>query len=168
MNRTIDKINIAITNALKHGHILVHGMAEAVIIRENEDKILPAVVCHDGECDVDLFDDRYDAGFYHKLNGITYKEVDGWGDDVRKQSVHDMSIVVYGKRSCISPYDMEKVVCDAIGKASKGDIVCLPISSDFNRLQVFAGEFSGYPFFLKPHVFLFKVNYRITINPINC
>ena len=168
MNRTIDNINIAITKALAKGHILVHGLAEAVIIRESEDKILPAIVCHDGECDVNLFDDLYDAGFYHKLNGITYNEVAGWGDDVRKQSVHDMSIIVYGKRECISPYAMEKLVCDAIGQASKGDIICMPVSADFNRLQVFAGEFSGYPFFLQPEVFLFKVNYRITINPINC
>lgn len=168
MNRTIDTINIAIANALAKGHILVHGVAEAVLIRESEEKILPAIVCADGECDVNLFDDRFDAGFYHKLNGIGYSEVAGWGDEIRKQSVHDMSMIVYGKRSCISPYAMEKVVCDAIGKATKGDVVCLPISSDFNRLQVFATEFSGYPFFLQPNVFLFKVNYRITINPNNC
>lgn len=168
MNRIINKINIAITDSLKKGDILVHGLAEAVLIRESEEKILPAIVCENGECDVNLFDDRFDCGFYHKLNGITYNEVAGWGDDVRKQSVHDMSIVVYGKRSTFNPYIVEKAVCDAIGKTSKGDIICLPISADFNRLQVFATEFSGYPFFLQPDVFLFKVNYRIIINPINC
>lgn len=168
MNRTINNINASIAEALAEKSLLVHGLAEAVLIRESEEKILPAIISAEGECDVNLFDDMYDAGFYHTLSGITYNEVAGWGDVVLEQAVHDMAVVVYGKRSQISPYDMEKIVCDSIRNATAGDIICLPISSDFNRLQVFATEFSGYPFFLQPDVFLFKVNYRITINPINC
>lgn len=168
MNRIINEINIAITKALDKGDILVHGLSEAVLIRESEDKILPAIISENGECDVNLFDDRFDCGFYHKLNAVAYNEVAGWGDSMGRQEVCDMSIIVYGKRSTFSQYMIEKAVCKAIDEATKGDIICLPISSDFNRLQVFATEFSGYPFFLQPDVFLFKVNYRITINPINC
>lgn len=167
MNTTISKINNAIAEAVE-GDLLIHGLSEAVLIRESEEKILPAIISAEGECDADLFNDRYDAGFYHKLNGITYNEVAGWGDYVGKQVVHEMELIVYGKRSAISPYEMEKKVCAAISNATEGDIICLPLSSDFNRLQVFATEFSGYPFFLQPNVFLFKVNYRITNNPINC
>lgn len=168
MKSTIHSINKSITNLIGRGNILMHDVAEAVIIRESEDKILPAIVCEDGECDVNLFDDRFDVGLYHKLNGITYNHLAGWGDESQLKSVHDMSLIVYGKRDFISPYHMEKIIGEAIGGASVGNVDCTTISADFNRLQVFATEFSGYPFFLQPNVFLFKINYRITINQERC
>lgn len=143
----------------------INGLAEPVLLLDNQQQSFPAIVSADGECDANLFDDKFKIGIYHKMNKITYVEtgVKGYGDRKSIQQVADMSLISYGYRTVISPYKLAEKIRRAIaGTKHNGKEVCSVMDANFNRVQVFAGEFGGIEFFLQPHIFLFRINYKIT------
>ena len=160
MKKKIEQINKVIKAGLKPDLLAqMYGMAESVVLRKDDaDLVFPAVVEADGECMHDLFDDNNDCCIYHRLLDKVYTQesTGGYGNSSQLDEVNNMCVIAYGKRSAIHAGELEKQVVDAI-------IACGGVveSSTFDRLTIFATEFQGIQFFLRPEIFLFRVNYSI-------
>ena len=159
----IEELNNAIVGALQGLKVSALGIAEPIIVTNEDETEMPAIVLSDGEC-VSVLDDESDICFYHKLNKKTYQRATnkGYGDKPSLQATYDMSLVVYGFRSKISAIEAEKRITASIAT------MCDVGTVEFNRSTVFYSEFSGIQFFLQPNVFLFRVNYTQKKSLNNC
>ena len=161
MEKKIDIINNEICKGLGGKDVLALGLAEAVAIRGEEEVTFPALILKSGECiNVYAETDKHDVTLYHRLNAISYQENDNysWGSKKGYTEVADMSLLVFGKRSKISQYEMEKIARGAITKDSANSVS----RSEFNALQVFASEYMGVTYFMGTEYYLFRINYSIT------
>lgn len=161
MEKKIDIINNEICKALGGKDVLALGLAEAVAIRGEEEVTFPALILKSGECiNVYAETDKHDVTLYHRLNAISYQENDNaaWGSNKGYTEVADLSLLVFGKRSKISQYEMEKIARGAITKDNANSVS----RSEFNALQVFASEYMGVTYFMGTEYYLFRINYSIT------
>ena len=164
MEKKIDIINNEICEALGEKNVLALGLAESVAIREKDgDTVVtfPALILKSGECvDVYAETDKHNVTLYHRLNAISYQENDdySWGSNKGYTEVADMSLLVFGKRSKISQYEMEKIARRAITRDNANSVS----RSEFNALQVFASEYMGVTYFMGTEYYLFRINYSIT------
>lgn len=161
MEKKIDIINTEICKALGELDVLALGLAESVAIRGEEEVTFPALILKGGECiNVYAETDRHDVTLYHRLNAISYQEDSSasWGSAKGYTEVADMSLLVFGKRSKISQYEMEKIASGAITKDNANSVS----RSEFNALQVFASEYMGVSYFMGTEYYLFRINYSIT------
>ena len=161
MEKKIDIINNEICKALEELDVLALGLAESVAIRGEEEVTFPALILKSGECiNVYAETDKHDVTLYHRLNAISYQENDNysWGSNKGYTEVADMSLLVFGKRSKISQYEMEKIAHGAITKDNANSVS----RSEFNALQVFASEYMGVTYFMGTEYYLFRINYSIT------
>ena len=159
MKKKIEQINDIIKAKMPPINSQMFGMAESVVLRkEDADVVFPAVVEADGECVHDLLNDAYDCGLYHRLLDKTYAQesAGGFGNHPQLDETNNMCLIAYGKRAAIHAGELEKMAVDAI--MACGGVV---ESSTFDRLSVFATEFQGIQFFLRPEIFLFRINYSI-------
>lgn len=172
-----DNINVPfalLLGAAKSINCVTFGVVEPIVTDKDGGQTLPAIVDEAGEVNSKLFDDRYAVGLYHRFNSKSYSEVvgGGYGDGKRKLETYDMSCVVYGKREAISYVELEEMLSREINKAERkklGERVTSSVRSVlFDREQVFNGEYKGVRFFLPPNVFLFRINYTITIARTAC
>lgn len=166
MEKHINDINTSINGTLKEllpaSDLHAFGLAESIAVRDDSsDVTFPAIVLPNGEC-YSVFGetDKHDVTLYHRLNEISFQEDSkvAYGNNHGYLETDDMSLIVFGKRSIISPFQMEKIARQAIAAINSNAIV----RSDFNSLHVFANEYIGVTYFLPPAFFLFKINYRIT------
>lgn len=143
-------------------------LAEPVMLADG-DQLIPAIIDQSGEVNTNIFDDRYSVGLYHKMTGKEYASSTsgGYGDSKSVVETKTMSVIVYGVRSKIDAYELEEKIVSAINSL-KGKAYGIVKSSLWDRNQVFAGEFNGVKFFLKPNIFLFKINYTITTSHRVC
>lgn len=161
MEKKIDIINNEICKALGEKNVLALGLAESVAIRGEEEVTFPALILKNGECiNVYAETDKHDVTLYHRLNAISYQENDNaaWGSNKGYTETADMSLLIFGKRSKISQYEMEKIARGAITKDNSNSIS----RSEFNALQVFASEYMGVTYFMGTEYYLFRINYSIT------
>lgn len=161
MEKKIDIINNEICKALGELDVLALGLAESVAIRGEEEVTFPALILKNGECiNVYAETDKHDVTLYHRLNAISYQENDNaaWGSNKGYTETADMSLLIFGKRSKISQYEMEKIARGAITKDNSNSIS----RSEFNALQVFASEYMGVTYFMGTEYYLFRINYSIT------
>lgn len=163
MNETIANINTAIAKAMEElkTDLKAYGIAESMAIRGDEDITFPALVFPDGEC-IDVYSetDHHDVTLYHRLNEISFQEdrSRSFGSGTSYITTADMSLIVFGKREHISPWEMERIARGAIASCNG----CGLVRSDFSALQIFATEYAGVTYFISPKYYLFKINYRIT------
>ena len=156
MRETVKTINEAISNALKGCKLSIRGIAEIVPISPNGKA--PALVENSGECQTDLFDDKYDVGIYHRVfaNGYSTANAGGVGDYPKATRQTNMSIVVCGKRKIYDQFDLENLLASILLRNN-----CKPTETSFDRNEVFSSEFAGVEFFIKPDYFLFRIKYSI-------
>lgn len=158
---SIAHINDTIADLLQGEHDLkAYALAESIAVRGDEDITFPALILPNGEC-IDVYGetDKHDIILYHRLNDISFQEFAGsYGSHNEYTAVEDMSLIVFGKRECLSPFEMERIARKAISLTDK----CTLSRSDFNMLQIFASEYVGVTYFMSPKYYLFKINYRIT------
>ena len=160
MEKAIEKINKTI-KGLVDCDVKAYGLAESVAIRSEEEMTFPAIILDNGECiNVYAETDKHDVTLYHRLNSISYQEDSNTaiGDSNGYAGVADMSLIIFGKRSAINQYEMEKIARAAIVKDNTNAIA----RSEFNMLQVFASEYMGVTFFMNPEYYLFRINYSVT------
>jgi hypothetical protein len=135
------------------------GLAEPVIRRVSGDEVFPVVVDFDGE-DTEVFaDDDFPVGIYHRLISKTYSEPKikhQYGEQAVQQAVADMILIcwVFRNRVRATADVIESLIYSSFQKEIKAG------TSSFDRRAVFAGEFSGLPFFLPEDVMLFSMKYR--------
>lgn len=161
MEKKIDIINNEICKAIGEKDVLALGLAESVAIRGEEEVTFPALILKGGECiNVYAETDKHDVTLYHRLNAISYQETDNaaWGSNKGYTGVADMLLLVFGKRSKISQYEMEEIARGAITKDNTNSVS----RSEFNALQVFASEYMGVSYFMGTEYYLFRINYSIT------
>ena len=161
MEKAIAKINNDIIGSLGQMDVKAYGMAESVAIRGEEEVTFPALILDNGECiNVYAETDKHDVTLYHHLNSISYQDNDNAsrGDSKGYTGVADMSLIVFGKRSKINQYEMERITKAAIVKDNNNAIA----RSEFNMLQIFATEYMGVTFFMNPEYYLFRINYSTT------
>ena len=166
METDIESINNGIRAALKEQNptsdVLAYGLAEAVTMYDTENNSsIPVIVLPEGECfDVYGEADKHDVVLYHRLNDISYSEnaTESYGNARSHTEVSDMSLIVYGKRSVFTQFELNRIACYVIASINARTLV----RSDFNALQIFANEYPGVTFLLGPEYYLFKINYRIT------
>ena len=160
MQQVVEHINATIESLLELD-IKAYGIAESIAVRSDEETTFPALVLPDGEC-ISVYGetDKHDVTFYHHLNSISFQEEStaSFGSANGYTQTADMSLIVFGKRVCISPFDMEQIARKSIAQ-EKG---CMVSQSDFASLQIFASEYIGVTYFMSPEYYLFKINYRIT------
>lgn len=165
MNEIIRHISQATADYVKQvktADVKTYGLAESVSLRGDEDVTIPALILPDGEC-INVYSetDKHDVTLYHRLSDVSFQDSGNngaYGDAVSYAETADLSVIVFGKRECISPFRLEWIVRKAIAKQKN----CTLVRSDFNSLQVFASEYAGVTYFMPPAYFLFKINYRIT------
>ena len=161
MEKKIDNINNEICQVIGKKKVLALGLAESVAIRGEEEVTFPAIILKSGECiNVYAETDKHDVTLYHRLNAISYQEDNNasWGSNKGYTEVADLSLIVFGKRSKISQYEMETIALRAITKDNSNSIS----RSEFNALQVFASEYMGVTYFMGTEYYLFRINYSIT------
>lgn len=163
MNEVIN-INALIEAGVGLEHVSLHGIADPIVIHEDMEHIYPVIINADGECHDVLFDDSQDMSLYHRLNGKTYSTVQsaGYGDTPQRTVVYDMSLIVSGKRQSKNMYDVERICVQAIEGIKNANTLPTVVSTNFNRMQIFASEYAGIQFPIQPNVYLFKTNYKIT------
>ena len=162
MTDSIAHINETIADLLQGEHDLkAYTLAESIAVRGDEDITFPALILPTGEC-IDVYGetDKHDITLYHRLNDISFQEdnTSSFGSHNGYTEAADMSLIVFGKRKCLSPFEMERIARKAIAFTDK----CTLSRSDFNMLQIFASEYVGVTYFMSPEYYLFKINYRIT------
>lgn len=161
MNDEIVHINDKIKASISHCDVKSYNLADSVSIRGDEEITFPAIILQDGEC-VNVYGetDKHDVTLYHRLNDVSFQEesASSYGSGKGYSETADMSLIVFGKRASISPYEMELIARKAIADRSR----CTLTSSSFNALQIFASEYVGVTYFIPPDYFLFKINYKIT------
>ena len=166
MNTIISNINAQIKVAAMLNNIALYGIADPIVIHDEQDSFYPVVIDTDGECRDVLFDDTKDVVIYHRLERKSYNTVytSGYGDDPKRSVVYDMSMVVCGKRAAKNIYDMETICGRAIRSVSdaKHRATTEVVAVDFNSPRVFASEYTGVQFPIQPNIYLFKINYKIT------
>lgn len=162
----VDRLNNAFVEQIvkiagKRVKARLYGVAEPVLVRDRDkEKTLPAVITCDGEC-LDVFADcdLNDVVIYHRMHKKSYTPdaEHSRGSRVIYRNIYDMTLLVYGKRK-INHMEIESALSSVISREQH----CTIVSSNFNAVEVYAGEYSGMPFFLNPEYFLFKINYQIT------
>lgn len=159
----IEKINKSIENSLTGLTTSILGVAEPIVITNEEETIVPMIVLPDGEC-LSILDDEKDICVYHKINKKTYvkEENRGYGDRPKVSSNTDMSLLCYGFRDKISQLDAERLITSAIMPYVSIESV------EFSRITILSSEFLGIQFFLQPNVFLFRINYRMKEKMKSC
>lgn len=160
MKDEIKHINDKIKSSIECD-VRLYELAESVAVRGDDEITFPAMILQDGEC-VSVYGetDKHDVTLYHRLNDVSFQEesASSFGNGKGYTETADMSLIVFGKREAISPYDMERIARKAIADRSR----CTISRSEFNALQIFASEYVGVTYFIPPDYFLFKINYRIT------
>jgi hypothetical protein len=137
------------------------GLAEPVLrIREDGEEAFPAIINYNGEDTMLFTDDDYPAGLYHRLLSKTYSMAptkQQYGDGNIQFAVADVILICWSFRNAIrtAPDVLESIIYSSFNE----DV--LVNQSNFDRLAVFNGEFSGVPFFLPETVMLFSMKYRI-------
>ena len=170
MQEIIEHINKAIVQAIESKpkrQIQTYGLVESVSAKDPEDQehVLPAIVLPNGECyNVYGLADLKDLTLYHRLQSVSYTERASYGSRKSYESVADVVLVAFGKRKAFNQF----VVTDEINNALRSLKETTLVGADYNALQIFANEFQGLSFFLKPDFFLFKINYRITSTLDGC
>lgn len=168
MNQFVSIINQSIGEDAGLQNVAMLGIAEPVIRRDGEgvDMLFPVIIDPDGECHDVLHDDARNITLYHRLKKKTYTTIRtaGYGDDAQRAVVYDMALVVYGRRTAIDYMQMERICVHAIENAANGEkhVTTDVLETNFNRIEVFASEYSGLPFPIEPDIFLFKINYKLT------
>lgn len=161
MQEIIEKINSNIAAVLPKLDLKAYALAESVSMRSDEEVTFPALVLPNGEC-ISVWGetDKHDVTLYHRLNGITYQEdtTASYGSGKGYFATADMSLIVFGKRASLSPFEAERAARQSIANQMQ----CSLAQSDFAALQIFASEYVGVSYFISPEYYLFKINYRIT------
>jgi DNA-binding transcriptional regulator YdaS (Cro superfamily) len=135
------------------------GLAEPVIRRVSSDEVFPVVVDFNGE-DTEVFaDDDFPLGIYHRLISKTYSEPkvnQQYGEQVTQVAAADMVLICWAFRGKVQTNAdvLESLIYSSFQKEIKAGM------SSFDRRAVFAGEFSGLPFFLPEDVMLFSMKYK--------
>lgn len=166
MQQVIEHINATLADLLQDLDLKAYSLAESVSVRSDEEMTFPALVLPDGEC-ISVYGetDRHDITLYHRLNSVSYQEdaPASYGSGNTYTETADLSLIVFGKRASLSPFEAERACCRAIATERH----CSISQSDFASLQIFASEYAGVSYFMSPEYYLFKINYRIisTYNP---
>lgn len=163
MKEYIQSINASISNRLpKHLEVDVFELAEPILIRDEEDRMLPCIRNgYTGDCAHVLDEaDGFDLVIYHKLNGKTFirRAASGYGDRPEVTCVCDLSLLVFGKSAKADMYDIETQLEELLSMQKDVELQ----SADFNSVQVWGAEYTGVPYYLDPQFFLFRINYRLS------
>lgn len=163
MNELINDINAridrAFTDTLGYVRIMSYGIAEPVLVRDDEQQVtVPAVVTDYGEC-FNVFDntDEHDIICYHRINSTSFAESGGYGSTPEYTQESQVSLVLYGKRT-IGKYMAVDIVSRELLAMKNVRLVGV----DYDAIQILASEYAGLPYFLGPDYFLVRVNYRLT------
>ena len=135
------------------------GLAEPVVRRTNDDAIFPVIIGADCECTDVFVDDDFPIGIYHRLLSKQYSPTDKkmqYGDDYIQIAIVEMILICWALRDKInaSADNLERLIYSCFPNDAKA------VSSNFDRRNVFAGEFSGIPFNLPEDVMLFSMKYK--------
>lgn len=163
MIEMIDKINkalaISIRGMVRNPNVAFFGLAEPVVIRDENDITLPVIKVSQGEYQHVLKEaDERDLVIYHRLNSEAY-DFNGksFGDGRGCRVTADLSVVAFG---CIDQYDLKNRL---LGIAlSMQDVV--PTGCSMNAVSNWASEFVGVPYYMNPEYFMMKFNYKIVTN----
>jgi len=135
------------------------GLAEPVVRSSEDEQLFPVIVDFTGEDTAIVVDDDYPAGLYHRLLSKSYSAAptkQQYGNQNVRIAEADMLLVCWAFRNKI------KTTADVLEGLlySVFDDDIRAVQSSFDRRAVFAGEFSGFPFFLPEDVMLFGMKYR--------
>ncbi|RNC66475.1 hypothetical protein [Proteiniphilum sp. X52] len=164
---------LQINNALNLGlqlegitNISANEIAEVAIVNQKgSQKSFPALFDVNGEGKYPFLDDKFDLGFYHRVNVNRYlPNYRNFGRNKDRIVESDMMLVVWGfsKPLQLSKYQVEEIVRKAFPDEA------LLLASSFDSLQIFNREFKGYKFNIRPEEFVFSIQYKVRYPEERC
>jgi len=180
LEKIVDQINTTIksslsTAALQNNRLL--GIADKCLDDSPDEgpaPIRPFVVNNFGDAEPVEFD-RHNITAYHRILANQYSDATGqnYGGVTSKICTTEMILVVNADRRKIkqSAIELEALIesifPQLITKQLLQDVKLFRctitlLGSTFDQLQVFAGEYSNVPFFIKPQQAYFSIRYRIS------
>lgn len=164
---------LQINNALKLGlqlegitNISANEIAEVAIVNQKgSQKSFPALFDVNGEGRYPFLDDKFDLGFYHRVNSNRFlPNYRNFGRDKDRYVESDMMLIVWGfsKVLQLSKYEVEEIVRKAFPNEA------LLLQSIFDSLQIFNREFRGYKFNIRPEEFVFSIQYKVRYAENKC
>ena len=164
IENVVAKINTAVGQKLTDYNVFIHGIAEPITIRndEDEDVITPAVIDEKGECHTVFIDDNYRFGCYHRVLSKVYTTdiKKGYGDTPKVAESYNMLLVCWAFNA--NALKLER----AIYAAMSNEITV--VSVDFDKKRVFSNEISGVKFFVVPENSLFAIKYKVQLRVKAC
>ncbi len=155
----------------------VVGITQSIVRKKGDAfEYVPSYIDDKGEIKYIGVDDSFDIMIYHKVNTISVSKANvnkGYGDNTAYDAnVARMSMIVFGQRNklMLSNDDLsiylQSSMPEAVSKKLLNELQFKAANiniSDIvlNDQQVFQEEYQGFPFFLKPEQYLFKINYTI-------
>ena len=164
IENVVAKINAAIGQKLADCDTFIHGIAEPITIRndEDEDVITPAVIDEKGELCTVFVDDNYRFGCYHRVLSKVYATdlKKGYGDNPKVTEVYDMLLVCWAFNA--NALKLERMIYAAMPNEAA------VVSVDFDKKRVFGNEISGVKFFVVPENSLFAIRYKVQMRVNAC
>ena len=140
----------------------IYGIAEPLILREEEDSMLP-VINVDGECYSVLHDDIKNLTSYHRLVSKSYEfAANGFGDSKTVRELYNFNLIVIGSREEYDQYEMESLFARTLIDCEDKYNVVHVTQSTFDAQSIFASEYTGIQSILPLNLFCFKISYKLT------
>lgn len=155
----------------------IFGLSEPIIINQsnqNSDRVVPSIISNLGDAEYITPDDKIPVVVYHHINSNIYTTIteESFGNGRWQKNNSDVSMIVMASSAKIklSASQLETLImANLIDTISKADLVKYQlkkvfikiVSSNFNSFAIFANEFKGMKYFLKPEHILFEIKYVI-------
>lgn len=140
--------------------------------KDNSYEFVPATILSSGEAKYLTFDDIEEMGVYHRIVNSSYTQDkdQSYGDGYNSfQQNYDIDLVVMAdrRRVGVSPDVLEAAIASnfpAVDKPSGVNYLnILPVSANHNSRSLFAQEFQGVSYYIKPEHIFFSIRYRVEL-----
>lgn len=159
----------------KYQKIQYNGVTRLIVLDPKKNsELVPAVCSPSGECKGITPDDRYPMVMYHRVNDTKVEKAPNqYGDGVKSlKRSFNMGLIVFGQANQLKldPDQVELLLLSSFPTDAKKqwqtdnkiNAFELQITgSNFDSYAIFAREYKGAQYNLKPQHFLFEVKYRI-------
>lgn len=167
INDTVKQKLTAFPSAVYYG--IVYPIASTSGKVQN---VMPAAIDISGYVNEITFNDIPQLILYHKLSSSTYSQIKNasYGNENSGfQHTVDLDLIIMGdrKRLNVQPESLEIAIASNIPSSVKFDstsyVNIYPVGANHNSRQLFAQEYAGATFFLKPEYIYFSIRYRVEV-----
>lgn len=140
--------------------------------KDNSYEFLPAIISISGYSAYMTFDDIQEMAIYHRIATSSYSQDknQSYGDGYTAfQQNYDMDLVIMAdrRRVEVGPEILEAAIASNFPVTDQlvgvNYVNILPVSANHNSRSLFAQEFQGVNYYLKPEHIFFSIRYRVEL-----